>query len=175
MVISGDFRRLQGTTNGETMKCTSRNLINVGAALVVGALVLSVAGCETSKGDRTSGQIHNDKEITKNVERDLEEAPTFKFPDVKPNVYKGSVQLTGFVETDEQRVRAAEIASRVPGVTQVINNIMIKYMPTGRVPIRDPLSHEADSIMLDTNVPPPAPLRMQPEPTPTPPSETQPK
>jgi len=159
------------------MKCTSRNLINLGAALVVGTLVLSVVGCKSNKAgeDRTSGQIHNDKEIAKRVERDLEEAPTFKFPDVKPNVYKGSVQLGGFVETEEQRTRAAEIASRAPGVTQVINNIMIKYQPTGRARIRDPLSRDTSGTMLDTNAPPPAPLKMEPDQTPTPPSETQPK
>ena len=163
------------------MKCTSRNLINLSAALVVGALTLSVIGCQTNKGgDRTAGQIHNDKEIAKNVERQLEDAPTFKFPDVKPNVYKGSVQLTGFVETEEQRTRAAEIASHVPGVNQVINNVMIKYMPTGRgATIRDPLGHETGQLMLDTNAPPPAPLKMEPSSSEPPPpnsgSETQPK
>jgi hypothetical protein len=141
------------------MKCTSRDLINM---VLVGGLALGVVGCQHGTADRTSGQVKNDRQIASNVEDDLKDAPTFKFPDVKANVYKSSVQLTGFVETEEQRQRAAEIASRVPGVTQVINNILIKYVPTGRATIRDPLSHDTRAQMLDTNVPPPAPLRMEP-------------
>ena len=141
------------------MKCTNRYLINM---LLVGGLALGVVGCSSGTPDRTSGQVKNDHQIASRVEEDLKEAPTFKFPDVKANVFKSSVQLTGFVETEEQRHRAADIAARVPGVTQVINNILIKYMPTGRAVIRDPLSHDTRAQMLDTNVPPPAPLRMEP-------------
>ncbi len=72
-----------------------------------------------------------------NVNHALNTDPVLKYPDVKVTVYNGNAQLTGFVDTDEQRARAAELASRVPGVTQVINEITIKPAPTGRAAIRD--------------------------------------
>jgi len=47
------------------------------------------------------------------------------------------VQLSGFVDTDEQKNRAGEIARQEEGVTQVVNNISLKpqgnnLQPTGR-------------------------------------------
>lgn len=73
-----------------------------------------------------------------NVNHALGSDQVLKYPDVKVNVYNGNAQLTGFVDSEQQRTRAAEIASKVPGVTQVINEITIKPTPTGRgAAIRD--------------------------------------
>ncbi|HTL18372.1 MAG TPA: BON domain-containing protein [Patescibacteria group bacterium] len=109
-------------------------LKSVGAAALL-AVCIGVSGCHSA--DRTTGQAINDKMIGFNVNHALSADPVLKYPDVKVNVYNGNAQLTGFVNTDEQRTRAAQIASGVPGVTQVINEITIKPEPTGRAAIRD--------------------------------------
>ena len=93
------------------------------------------------------------------VKKALARAPIYKYDDVKANVFNGNVQLTGFVETEEQRKQAAEIAAGVPGVRQVVNEIMLKPTPTGRATIRDPLGRETGRVMLDTNSPPPKPAQ----------------
>jgi hyperosmotically inducible protein len=36
------------------------------------------------------------------------------------------IRLSGFVETDSQRQLASEVASQVPGVTEVTNDIEVK-------------------------------------------------
>ncbi len=108
------------------------------------ALALGVAGCRT--GGRPAGQAINDKMTGYNVDHALDRDPVLKFPDVKVNVYNGTAQLTGFVNTDEQRTRAAEIAAGVPGVRQVLNEIAIAPQPTGRAEIRN---------MAPENAPPP--------------------
>lgn len=110
------------------------NLKTFGAATVL-ALTIGATGCHST--DRTTGEAINDKMTAYNVNHALGTDPVLKYPDVKVNVYNGNAQLTGFVDTDEQRTRAAEIASRVPGVTQVINEITIKPAPTGRAAIHD--------------------------------------
>jgi hypothetical protein len=59
------------------------------------------------------------------------------------------VQLSGFVNTEQQKDRAGEIAEHVPGVANVVNNISLKpqqpSMPTGRT----------DSYWTPPNQPPP--------------------
>jgi osmotically-inducible protein OsmY len=40
--------------------------------------------------------------------------------------YKSTVQLSGFVNTANQKALAAKTAAQVPGVTKVINNIIVK-------------------------------------------------
>ena len=137
---------------GKHMKNTLGNLARVGAVGLLVAMV-GVAGCKSSGsgGSRTSGQKSNDSKVAKEVMKSLSTDPTFKYSDVHANVYESHVQLTGFVETPEQRLRAAERAAQTPGVRQVINEIMIAPTPAGRVTIRDPLGHETGRVLIDTN------------------------
>ena len=121
------------------------NVKSLGAAALL-ALALGVTGC--SSPDRSSGQAINDKMIGYNIDHALSKDAVLKYPDVHVHVYNGNAQLTGFVDTEEQRTRAAELAAGVQGVTQVINEITIKPAPTGRAQIRD--------VARDPNLPPPS-------------------
>jgi hyperosmotically inducible protein len=133
------------------MKFSFANVTRLGGLGLL-AMTLSLTGCHN--GDRTMGQAFNDKMTAHDVSRALAKAPVYKFEDVTPQVFDGNVQLTGFVETQEQREEAARIASGVQGVRQVVNSIMLKPLPTGRATIRDPLGRETGRVMLDTNAPP---------------------
>lgn len=117
------------------MRLNAKTFRSLGIASLL-ALVVGASGCR-SEGGRTAGQTINDKMTAYNVNRALDRDPVVKFPDVKVNVYNGNAQLTGFVNTEQQRARAAEIAAGVQGVTQVLNEIAIKPEPTGRATIRD--------------------------------------
>jgi hyperosmotically inducible periplasmic protein len=130
---------------------TLGNLGRLGALTLI-ALAVGLAGCKSS-GDRTAGQKMSDRQLGRNVSKNLSNDPTFKYAHVHPNVYMGTVQLTGFVDTPEQRLRAAEIASTTKGTKQVINEIMIKPMATGPATIRDPLGRDTGRLLVDTNAP----------------------
>ncbi|HZR17510.1 MAG TPA: BON domain-containing protein [Verrucomicrobiae bacterium] len=117
------------------MRIPVNSLKCFGAAALL-ALAIGATGCH-SNPDRTTGQAINDKMIKLNVDHALSSDAVLKYPDVHVQVYNGQAQLTGFVDTEGQRKRAAEIAANVPGVTQVINEITLKPTPTGRAPIRD--------------------------------------
>jgi hyperosmotically inducible protein len=105
-----------------------------GAAAAIA--ILSITGC-MSTPDRSAGRVLDDKMIASKVKSALNNTPVYKFDDVKVATYKGVVQLSGFVDTDEQKRKAEDVAKRVDWVRDVVNNISIKPhdeipTPTGR-------------------------------------------
>jgi hyperosmotically inducible protein len=116
-------------------------MLNLKKILLVGGMTATIAltGCEMlnhHSGDRTAGRALDDKTITATVQHDLDREPVYKFNGVDVKTYDGVVQLSGFVDTNEQKDRAADIAQHAQGVTQVVNNISLKpagnMQPTGR-------------------------------------------
>ena len=106
------------------------------AGVAAAFAILAMAGC-ISTPDRSAGRVLDDKMIASKVKGALNDAKIFKFDDVKVATYKGVVQLSGFVDTDEQKQKAGEIAKRVDWVRDVVNNISLKPRdeyptPTGR-------------------------------------------
>jgi hyperosmotically inducible periplasmic protein len=87
-------------------------------------------GCASSDDrdshKRTAGQYVDDKVLIQRVKGALDNNDVYKFPDVKVNTYKGTVQLSGFVATDEQKRQAEQIARNVQGVYNIQNNIAMK-------------------------------------------------
>jgi osmotically-inducible protein OsmY len=51
---------------------------------------------------------------------------SFKFPDVHVAAFRKTVQLSGFVVSDDQKKAAEELAKSVPGVQAVENKISEK-------------------------------------------------
>lgn len=109
--------------------------------LVAGtSAMFALTGCQMmnhGSSDRTAGRELDDKTITENVKHNLDNEPVYKFTDVDVKTFAGVVQLSGFVNTDEQKNRAGQIAQQVQGVMQVDNNITLKpqsqnMAPTGR-------------------------------------------
>ena len=121
------------------MRIFNHLITGLTAAIAVAAL----SGCESwwhggqQRGERSEGRMVDDNRITHTVKSDLRNEPVYKFTDVDVKTFDGVVQLSGFVNTEEQKRRAAELAQRVPGVAQVVNNITLKPetpTPTGRQP-----------------------------------------
>jgi hypothetical protein len=106
-----------------------RKLILFSLAVVA---AVGFVGCATESADRdsaykrTTGQYIDDKMLVQRVKAALDDSPVYKFPDVKVNTYNGTVQLTGFVETNEQKLKAEEITRTVRDVLNVQNQITLK-------------------------------------------------
>jgi len=116
-------------------------MLNLKKIILVGGMsaMFALTGCEMmnhSAGDRTAGRALDDKTITATVQHDLNREPVYKFSGVDVKTFDGVVQLSGFVDTDEQKQRAGDIAQHSEGVVQVVNNISLKpqgnLQPTGR-------------------------------------------
>ena len=79
-----------------------------------------------NSSDNTSGQYVDDKTLTSRVNSALDNNPDYKFDEVNVTTFKGTVQLSGFVNTADQKTKAGEIARRVQGVQDVVDNITVK-------------------------------------------------
>lgn len=90
------------------------------------ATVTTVTSCAGDKYNRSTGQYIDDKSLAVRVHKALSENPDYKFDDVHVDTFRGTVQLSGFVDTSDQKSRAAEIAKGVQGVQEVSNKINIK-------------------------------------------------
>ena len=113
------------------------------------ALILGITGCSST--GNSLGQKWSDHQVKGQITKGFAKDPVFKYRDVQTDVREGNVQLSGYVESAEQRQRAAEIASSAKGAKQVINHIMIKPTATGPATIRDPFGQDPGRLLLDTN------------------------
>lgn len=87
--------------------------------------VLLAAGCAMD-GDRTAGQTLDDATVTAKVKAALIDDEVTKARDIKVQTYQGVVQLSGFVNTGEEKSRATDVAQRVAGVQEVRNAIEVQ-------------------------------------------------
>jgi len=124
---------------------------NIGmfSSVGVAALLLLATGCQTTSSthdERSEGRVIDDKEITSNVEKNLDRDPTYKFTDVNVQTFAGVVQLSGFVNIAAQKQRAQEIAQNIDGVQKVDNGLTLKPMAaTGRQNSSQPIYSEPEN------------------------------
>jgi osmotically-inducible protein OsmY len=64
--------------------------------------------------------------ITTKVKAAILKEPTLKSYEVNVETYKGVVQLSGFVGTQAEVIKAAGLASSVKGVVSVKNDLRVK-------------------------------------------------
>jgi len=78
------------------------------------------------QGAKSIGASDNDKSLTAIVKNALDNNPDYRYEEVNVAVLQGTVQLSGFVNTADQKSRAGGLARTVPGVRDVLNNITVK-------------------------------------------------
>ena len=127
------FGLLQQTNERTVMKKTS---VNTGKtlkvlSLVVGLgampLLLGVTGCTTgSRYEQSTGERIDDHGTSSRVKAALADDTQYKYDGVNVETFKGVVQLSGFVNTKDQKNRAGDLARKVKGATDVENNITVK-------------------------------------------------
>lgn len=109
------------------MKITATSLnLALCLGLLTTGVVATTSGCAGNKYDRSTGQYIDDKSLTMRVKHALNDNPDYKFDDVSVNVFRGTVQLNGFVNTSDQKDKAEQIAKGVQGVQNTVNNLTIK-------------------------------------------------
>ena len=68
----------------------------------------------------------DDSAITAHVNSALSDDPGTKARQIEVHTRRGTVQLNGFVDSADSRMRAAELARTVSGVQQVDNNLLVR-------------------------------------------------
>jgi osmotically-inducible protein OsmY len=93
--------------------------------LALAMIVAVTAGCTAMTG-KSAGDNVDDAQITTAVKTKLagEKMATLTKVDVDTN--KGTVYLTGNVESAAVKARATELARSVSGVREVVNNLQVQ-------------------------------------------------
>lgn len=95
---------------------------NAIAAAVVTVLVAACSG----PGHRTTGETVDDGVVLTRVKSALISNDATKARQIDVEVYKGEVQLNGFVDSEAAKSAATSTARDVKGVTDVRNNLQIR-------------------------------------------------
>lgn len=99
------------------------NIMLVSLVALLGGMQL--AGCAAAPEQRATGQVLDDSVLTAKVKNAIISDSGFADAmDVNVNTFRGVVQLSGFVESEELARRAEEIAKGVEGVRSVHNNLI---------------------------------------------------
>jgi hyperosmotically inducible protein len=113
----------------KTSVSTGKTLKVLGLVIGLGALplLLGVTGCTTgSRYEQSSGERIDDHGTSSRVRAALADDSQYKYDGVNVETFKGTVQLSGFVNTRDQKNRAGDLARKVRGVNDVENNITVK-------------------------------------------------
>ncbi len=114
--------------NKKTVK-TGKTLRVFGTILLLGAMpmLLTVTGCATgNRYEQSTGERIDDHGTSSRVRSALGDDAEYKYSGVNVETFKGTVQLSGFVNSRDQKTRAADLTKKVTGVREVVNNITVK-------------------------------------------------
>ena len=101
-----------------------RGILLAAAVAAMGLLGAVAAQADDSK--RTVGEYTDDKVLHTKVWAALTEDKTADANEINLEVYKGVVQLNGFVDNEKEKAQAETVAKAVSGVKSVENNLVIK-------------------------------------------------
>ena len=98
---------------------------------VVGSVVLvmfiaAVVACASTSKQESTGEYVDDSVITTKVKSLLAADDFLKSFQIGVETYKGTVQLSGFVNSQQAVNKAIQIARSVKGVTSVRNDLIVK-------------------------------------------------
>lgn len=110
------------------MVTTYFSQMKANAILVVFSVicVFAFTACASNPQSRTVGTTIDDAVITSSIKSSLIADDLVHAFDIDVDTHRGTVMLSGFVETQNQIDRAVEIANRAKGVQKVINKLETK-------------------------------------------------
>ena len=94
--------------------------------LVLLMLIGTFAACASTRTQESTGEYVDDSVITTKVKSLLAAEDFLKSFQISVETYKGIVQLSGFVNSQQAIDKASQIARSVKGVNSVKNNLIVK-------------------------------------------------
>ena len=97
------------------------------ALALIGMLALAACAGKEPETGRTTGEFTSDAALTAKVKSAIAtEAGARTAAAINIETYRGVVQLTGFVDSQDQASRAVTAAQKVSGVKSVKNDLRLK-------------------------------------------------
>lgn len=88
--------------------------------------LVQLAGCAVARDQQTVGSYIDDAAITTRVKARMAEDKTVSATSISVETLKGTVQLSGFAKSADERATAERIARSTPGVQAVRNDILVR-------------------------------------------------
>jgi osmotically-inducible protein OsmY len=94
--------------------------------LLLAAVSVFAVACAGTDTRSSTGEYIDDSVITAKVKTALLNSPAVSGLAIDVEAFRGEVQLSGFVDTKQEREEAGKLAKAVPGVRSVKNDIRVK-------------------------------------------------
>ena len=89
-------------------------------------LIATLAACAGTRTQSTAGEYVDDSVITTKVKSLLAQDDFLKSFQISAETYQGTVQLSGFVNSQQAVDKASEIVRSVKGIKSIKNNLIVK-------------------------------------------------
>jgi len=96
------------------------------ATLLFAMVLATLMGCASTATQEGTGEYVDDTVITTKVKAEIFNEPSLKSAEINVETFKGVVQLSGFVNSQEDINRAVRVARSVKGVVSVRNDMRLK-------------------------------------------------
>ena len=100
--------------------------LKIVSTLIAALMLTAVVGCVSTTKRESTVQYIDDTVITTNVKAAILNEPTLKVTEINVETYKGEVQLSGFVQSQDNIATAVNLARGVNGVKSVRNGMSVK-------------------------------------------------
>lgn len=88
--------------------------------------LLATTGCAVVRDQQTVGEFVDDATLTTRVKAKFADSPVVSAMSISVETLKGTVQLSGFAKSSEERSTAERLARETSGVKAVRNDIVVR-------------------------------------------------
>ncbi|MCU0759944.1 MAG: BON domain-containing protein [Steroidobacteraceae bacterium] len=104
----------------------SQRIRHVVLSVLMAGLMATTGACTATRTQKTAGEQLDDTVVTARVKAALVADPVTKARQIDVEVFRGKVQLNGFVDSQAEKAAAARVARGVQGVDGVQNNLEVR-------------------------------------------------
>jgi hyperosmotically inducible periplasmic protein len=94
---------------------------------VIAIAIAALGACAASRTEQSAGEHIDDAVVTAKVKAALVDDPATKARQIAVDTFRGTVQLNGFVDSNDEKAAASRVAHSVNGVQNVRNNLAVGH------------------------------------------------
>ncbi len=104
----------------------NKPILTVALATALVATLATTSGCAVTRNQETVGAYVDDAALTTRVKAKFAADPTVSAMAISVETLKGTVQLSGFAKSAQEKAMAEKLARETSGVVAVRNDIAIR-------------------------------------------------
>lgn len=104
----------------------THSLIFPVTVLMLAIAAPALTGCAVFSRQESAGEYLDDATLTTKVKSAILADPDLKVMQINVETFQGTVQLSGFVDSQQSKVKAVEMARRIKGVRAVKDDLNVR-------------------------------------------------